>query len=322
MDLLALGELLIDFVSSEPDVSLIHAPGFVKAPGGAPANVAVAAARMGLSSGFIGKVGEDPFGQFLRETLVDTGVSDAHLYSDPEARTTLAFIATRTDGRKDIAFYRNPGADAQLSPEELPFDALRSCRCLHFGSVSMSREPARSATLRAVEAAREAGALISFDPNWRPPLWEDYTVARDLIWHAMPLADVVKLADEEWEFVTGTQDLEEGARKVLDAGPKLCLVTLGAEGAYYHNGTVQGRVPGFTVPVADTLGAGDAFVGAVLSEFLIAGKVESLSEGDLQRIVRFGNAAGALTCTGTGVIPSLPHRAAVQRFLSEQESSV
>jgi fructokinase len=317
VDLLCIGELLIDFVSSAPDVSLMDAPGFVKAPGGAPANVAVAAHRMGLSSGFIGKVGTDPFGDFLRQTLLDAGVSCDHLSSSPDARTTLAFVATRSDGRKDIAFYRNPGADMLLSPDELPEDALRSCKAIHYGSVSMTKEPSRSATFRAVEIAKAGGALISYDPNLRPPLWDDLEEAKALIWKGMALADLAKLADEEWEFVTGTTDLEEGARKVLAAGPKLCIVTLGDKGAYFDNGSVRGTVSGYTVEVADTLGAGDAFVGAALSELLKTG-LNDLSEATLRRITRFGNAAGAITCTGTGVIPSLPTRPSVEQFIASQ----
>jgi fructokinase len=314
-DLLCIGELLIDFVSSAPDVSLADAPGFVKAPGGAPANVAVAAHRMGLSSGFIGKVGADPFGDFLRQTLLDAGVSCDYLFSAPEARTTLAFVATRSDGRKDITFYRNPGADMLLSPDDLPNDALRSCKAIHYGSVSMTKEPSRSATFRAVEIAKAGGALISFDPNLRPPLWDNLDDAKGLIWKGMALADLAKLADEEWEFVTGTADLEEGARKVLAAGPKLCLVTLGKDGAYFDNGSVRGTVSGYTVDVADTLGAGDAFVGAALSELLKTG-LDDLDEATLRRIAQFGNAAGALTCTNVGVIPSLPPRAAVEQFIA------
>ena len=316
--LLSIGELLIDFVASRADVSLSEAPGFVKSPGGAPANVAVAVARMGITSAFIGKVGADPFGAFLRETLDDAGVSTQYLFESEEARTTLAFVAVRSDGRKDIAFYRNPGADALLSPDDLPADALRSCDAIHFGSVSMSLEPARSATLEAVRIAKEAGAFISYDPNWRPPLWNDLEEAHRLIWSAMPLADLVKLAEEEWEFVTGTHDLEEGARRVLAEGPKLCLVTRGENGAYYDDGTNRGEMPGFDVTVADTLGAGDAFVGAVLSELLSADRNAAFEDAELRRIVRRGNAAGALACTGTGVIPSLPTRAALDEFLAQQ----
>jgi fructokinase len=263
-------------------------------------------------------VGDDPFGVFLRQTLEAARVSCESLLASPTARTTLAFVATRSDGRKDIAFYRHPGADMLLKPEALPRDALRSCRCLHFGSVSLTREPARSATLEAVRIARDAGALISYDPNLRPPLWEDLGEAREMIWAGMALADLAKLADEEWAFVTGTDDLDAGAERVLAAGPKLCLVTLGERGAYFNDGERRGHEPGFPVAVADTLGAGDAFVGAALSKFLAGGRWEERDESSLREVVRYANAAGALTCTGTGVIPSLPTRAAVESFLSER----
>ncbi len=315
-DAIALGELLIDFVSIEKDISLSDLPSFAGAAGGGPANVAVGLARLGVSVGFIGKVGDDPFGVFLRRTMSEADVDVAGLRSATTARTTLAFVATRSDGQKDITFYRNPGADMLLSPEEVDVAALRSARVFHFGAVSMSQSPAREATLAAARAAHEAGLLVSFDPNWRPSLWDDPVEARELIWEAMPRARVVHCAYEEWEFVTGTTDLEAGARKIRDVGPKLVVVTQGEGGCYFDSGAARGQVPGFRVEVVDSLGAGDAFVAAMLSRLMGAADLERLGESELRETMVYANAAGALTCTKRGVIPALPRPEEVARFVA------
>ncbi len=312
---ITLGELLIDFVSVDKDVSLAGLPTFAGAAGGAPANVAVGLARLGVSAGFIGKVGADPFGEFLRRTLDDARVDTRSLRHDHGARTTLAFVATRSDGQKDICFYRNPGADMLLTAEEIDQDYLRSGRLFHFGSVSLSRSPAREATLHAALVAREAGLLVSYDPNWRPTLWEDEREAKGRLWEAMSLAHVVHCAEEEWEFITGTSDLEAGAQTILAAGPKLVVVTLGERGCYYHDGESRGSMPGFQVAVVDPLGAGDAFVAAMLSQLMYAPRQRKLPEANLREIMEYANAAGALTCTRRGVIPSLPTHDQLAEFL-------
>lgn len=314
----ALGELLIDFVSVEKDVSLTDLPTFAGAAGGAPANVAVGLARMGVSAGFVGKVGDDPFGEFLRRTLDSAGVDTSFLRLAEGARTTLAFVATRSDGNKDICFYRNPGADALLTADEVSPQYLASARLFHFGSVSLSRSPAREATLHAALVARDAGLLISYDPNWRPSLWADPVEGRGRIWEAMPLACVVHCADEEWEFITGSRDLEQGAERILEAGPRLVVVTLGERGCYFDSGDARGRVEGFSVRVVDPLGAGDAFVAAMLSRLLGLLPDRSLPADELRDIMAYANAAGALTCTTRGVIPALPTARQVEEFLASR----
>lgn len=310
-----LGELLIDFVSVDKDVSLADLPAFVGAAGGAPANVAVGLARLGVSAGFIGKVGDDPFGEFLRRTLEHNGVDTRFLRLGRGARTTLAFVATRTDGQKDICFYRNPGADMLLTAEEVSRDYLGSARLFHFGSVSLSRSPAREATLHAALMAREAGLVVSYDPNWRPGLWSDEREAKGRLWDAASLAHIVHCAEEEWEFITGTSDLQSGARALLKAGPKLVVVTRGERGCYYHDGESCGEVPGFQVDAVDPLGAGDAFVAAMLSQLAYAPRDRRLPEEKLRRIMEYANAAGALACTRRGVIPSLPTGDELEGFL-------
>jgi len=315
MDAICLGELLIDFVCPVVDVSLAEAPRFAKAPGGAPANVAVGLARHGLRVGFIGKVGADPFGDFLERTLQAAGVDTAYLQRSPTARTTLAFVATRSDGRKDITFYRNPGADQQLSPGDLDWDYLRRARLFHFGSVSLSHSPSREATLEAARQAREAGCLVSYDPNWRPTLWDD-PQAREVIWQAVPLAHVVKLAEEEWEFLTGTPDFAAGSRLLREQGPSLVVITRGEQGSAFDAGEGVVEVPGFAVEVVDPLGAGDGFVAALLYRLLQEPDPFQVPANSLREILRFANAAGALTTQRVGVIPALPTTAEVERFLA------
>jgi fructokinase len=312
---IALGELLIDFVSIDRDVPLSELPRFSGAAGGAPANVAVGLSRLGIGAGFIGKVGADPFGEFLRRTLKSEGVDVEFLRLSEGVRTTLAFVASRTDGQKDICFYRNPGADALLNASEVSAEYIQSARLFHFGSVSLSQSPAREATMYAATVAREAGLLISYDPNWRPGLWSDPVEANGRIWAAVPFAHIVHCAEEEWEFITGTADLVQGARKIIDAGPQLVVVTRGERGCYYDDGEVRGEVPGFTVPVVDPLGAGDAFVAAMLFRLtrLPGGRRPSVDE--LREVMRYANAAGALTCTRRGVIPSLPSAEQIDEFL-------
>lgn len=312
---LCIGELLIDFVSTTPDVTLAEAPGFVKAPGGAPANVAVGLAKLGVDTGFIGKVGADAFGDFLRETLQQNGVNTDYLIAGEGSRTTLAFVATRSDGMKDITFYRHPGADIQLSPNEINIDYVQSAELLHYGSVSLSHSPSREATLHAIQSARAGGARLSYDPNLRLMLWDNATDAKRWIWEVMPYADVVKISEEEWEFVTGDADLEQGIKRILGLGVKLLVVTLGERGCYYTNGFAEGFVDGFIVDVVDTLGAGDAFVAAMLTQLRRYMDLTALEKDQLDPIMRYANAAGALATQKVGVIPALPTSAEVESFL-------
>lgn len=313
MDAICLGELLIDFVSPDADVALGAATRFVKAPGGAPANVAVALARLGLKSAFVGCVGRDPFGDFLSETLREAGVDVSRLRRADEARTTLAFVATHTGGAKDIAFWR--GADATLTLDDLDRPFLHTARLFHFCSVSLSRQPVRAATLSAAAEAKAGGALISFDPNWRAPLWEHPEEGHHWIAAGVELADVVKVADEELELVCGTTDVDTALHHLLARGPRLAVLTFGAGGALAATRTERVRVPGFPVTVKDTLGAGDAFVAALLSRVL-SWRGLTPGEADLREALTFANAAGALTTRTVGVIPALPTTADIEAFLA------
>ena len=311
---ISFGELLVDMVSA-PGTSLGEATTFLKAPGGAPANVAVGLQKLGVESAFIGMVGDDPFGAQLRQVLASEGVDVSHLLFHSRARTTIAFVATRRDGKKDICFYRNPGADAQLSPEDINPAVFDGARLFHCGSVSLSLSPCREAQFHAAKMARERGLLISYDPNWRPSLWGNHTEAREILWQMVPLCDIVKVADEEWEFLTGTPELAEGAAKIRAQGPQLVIVTRGADGAYFDCENARGEVTGFKANAIDTLGAGDAFVAGLLSRLLQYKTLnEALNEVTLRDILRFANACGAFATQTPGAIPALPTQKQIENF--------
>ena len=316
MKIISYGELLIDMVSTSPDAPIGAAIDWVKAPGGAPANVAVGLQRLGAQTEFWGAVGDDPFGEFLRATVQSEGVDVSHLQTRPE-RTTIAFVATLASGNKEICFYRNPGADAHFDIAQIGDDAFNGADIFHCGSVSLSLEPSRSAQFELAKSARAAGALVSFDPNWRPSLWDDFDAARDLIWRMIPLSDIVKVADEEWEFVTGTSDFAEGAAKIRELGPKLVVMTRGAQGASWNCAAGQGEVAGFAAKAIDTLGAGDSFVAGMLHQVGVAAALDAVLNADsLNQILRFANACGAIATQKAGAIPALPTRADVESLLA------
>jgi fructokinase len=236
---------------------------------------------------------------------------------DPSARTGLAFVSLRADGERDFVFYRNPSADMLYRPEEIPDTAFEGCRAFHFGSITLIQEPSRSATLDALRRARERGALVSYDPNLRPPLWPDLASARREILAALPLADVVKVSEEEGEFLWGSGSPAAFAARVLEAGSSLAAVTRGAGGCYLAARGASAAVPGFAVRAVDTTGAGDGFAAGMLSALLERGGTAGLTVEELGEIGRWANAVGALTCLEKGAIPALPSRARVSEFLGE-----
>lgn len=330
MDIVCLGELLIDMFPAEIGRRLVEVSAFRPKPGGAPANVAVAAARLGAKSAFIGKVGDDAFGHFLMDTLAQEQVETRGLRLDPDARTTMAFIAMPDEHQAEFVFYRNPGADTRLRPEELDRTLLQQTRAFHFGSVSLSVEPSRSATLAAVRLAREAGALISFDVNYRPSLWPQPAEALEVMRAVLPQAQLVKVNEAELELLSGSQDLERGSQVLLDYGPDLGVVTLGPQGCFFRSTQGSASVPGFSVQTVDAIGCGDAFVAGLLTQLLSlplkGGGPErgswrdQLTPDRLRQIGRYANAVGALTATQQGVIPALPTAAAVEQFLKKYDA--
>lgn len=324
--MLCLGEALIDFVAAGRPAGLAQAVSFTPAPGGAPLNVAVGLARLGRRSGFIGRVGDDAFGQALRELMRREGVAADGVRLDPAARTTLAFVAEDQAGGREFLFYRHPGADTRLETDDLPHDQLRTTRLLHFGTVSLSVEPARGAALAAVAAARAAGALISCDPNIRLGLWESQTQARDWVRHAIALAELVKLSEEEAALVTGTPDLSVAAARLRALGPRLVVITRGAAGLLLQTADLELETPAYPVTAVDTTGAGDGSVVGLLAGLLALGcparPPDGLTADEHRAVLALANAVGALTTTRPGAIPALPTAAAVRAFLSDHGDAV
>lgn len=303
-DITAIGEILIDLTQSGLTEQGI--PRFDANPGGAPANLAVAAARLGAKSAFIGRVGRDSYGDFLRRTLAENGVDVTGLSVDPAQHTTLAIVALDAQGERTFSFYRDPSADVNLCYEDVPAALLENTRVLHFGSVSLTAEPARSATLRAARRAKELGAWISYDPNYRASLWPDEQTAVERMKEPLELVDILKVSDEELPLLTGLRDPERGSARLAEKGIRLILVTLGANGAYYRFGEKTGHVPGIKVTVGDTNGAGDTFFGAALSQLVKLDSLDKLSATELERIVAFANRAAAVTTSRHGAIPAMP----------------
>jgi len=314
-DVVALGELLIDF--TENGCSGQGNTLFEANPGGAPCNVLAMLRKLGKSCAFIGKVGEDMFGRQLRAAAQEAGICMDHLVFDAKARTTLAFVKTMENGDRDFSFYRNPGADMLLEEGEIPGAVVAESRIFHFGTLSMTHPGVRQATCRALDYAKTGGALVSFDPNLRPPLWNRLEEAREQIAYGLARCDILKIADNELTFMTGETDLDKGAAMLRAQYPNIRLfnVTAGAGGSYsyYRNERVfQPAVKlGGTI---ETTGAGDTFCACVLN-FVLENGLEGLGGRDLERMLRFANAAAYLVTTRKGAIRSMPERAEVEALL-------
>lgn len=309
-DITAIGEVLIDLTQSGLNDQGI--PRFDANPGGAPANLAVAAARLGARTAFIGRVGRDSFGDYLRRCLMENGVEVRGLSVDPRAHTTLAVVALHERGERTFSFYRDPSADVNLRPEHVPQGLLHNTRILHFGSVSLTADPSRTATLQAVKAARAGGAYVSYDPNYRASLWPDEKTAMENMLAPLAMVDILKVSDEELLLLAGTGDMEEGSRRLAEQGPRLVLVTLGANGAFYRFDGHTGHVPGVPCVVGDTNGAGDTFFGAALSKLVKLDRLDELTVSELERMVAFANKAASITTSRHGAIPAMPTLAEVE----------
>lgn len=323
MDIVSLGELLVDMFPAELGRRMAEVTAFHPKPGGAPANVAVAAARLGANAAFIGKVGEDAFGHHLADVLKAQGVETRGLRFDANARTTMAFIAKPDENTAEFVFYRNPGADTLLRPDELDRTLLRKTRAFHFGSLSLTEEPSRSATFEAAAVAGKAGALISFDVNYRPSLWSSRDQAVEQITAMIPHVNLLKVNEDELALLTATEDLNAGSAKLLAQGPELVVVTLGPDGSYFRVAEAGERIPPFAVEAVDAVGCGDAFIASVLCRLVRDGDWrDQLSPDLLRQHLRYANAVGALTALTEGVIPALPTASQVDRFLNEQVSAI
>ena len=314
-DVTALGELLIDFPmygQSDQGNNLFEA-----CPGGAPCNVLALLNKMGKKTAFIGKVGKDQFGTLLKETITEAGIDASGLVIDPEVNTTLAFVHTFPDGDREFSFYRNPGADMMLRPEEVNTELIAQTKIFHFGTLSMTHDTVREATKKALAAAKENGCLISFDPNLRPPLWSSLDLAKEQMEYGFAQCDILKISDNEIQFVSGKEDYDEGIAYLQEKYHiPLILLTMGKEGsrAYYKGMRVER--PGFTVKAIETTGAGDTFCGSSLN-YIVEHGFNDLTEDQLGELLTFANAAAALVTTKKGAIRSMPERTEVETLIGE-----
>lgn len=314
-DVVALGELLVDF--TENGLSSQGNPMFEANPGGAPCNVLAMLAKLGKKTAFVGKIGDDFHGAMLKNVAKQAGIDLRGLAIDPEIHTTLAFVHTAPDGDRDFSFYRSPGADCMLAAKEVPEELIRDAKIFHFGTLSLTNEPVRGATHKAIACAKAAGSLISFDPNLRPPLWHDLAEAKAQIEWGLAQCDILKIADNEVEFLTGETDLTKGAQMLRQKYPNIRLfnVTLGPDGsvAYYNDLRVQRPSIG-RGKVIETTGAGDTFCGCVLA-YVLDHDLDNLTEDQLGEMITFASAAARLVTTRRGAIRSMPNRKEVEEQL-------
>ena len=312
MDVVALGELLIDF--TENGVSSQGNQIFEANPGGAPCNVLAMLNKLGKKTAFIGKVGNDQFGTLLRKTLNEVGIDTSNLFTDDEVNTTLAFVHTLADGDREFSFYRNPGADMMLKEDEIDADFISQAKIFHFGTLSMTQDEVRAATKKAVKSAKQSGALISFDPNLREPLWSSLELAKEQMEYGFSQCDILKISDNEIQFVSGKEDYDEGIKYLQDKYQiPVILLTMGKEGsrAYYKGMRVERS--GFSVKTIETTGAGDTFGGSALN-YILEHDFYNLTEEDLGELLSFANAAAAIVTTKKGAILAMPEREEVEKI--------
>lgn len=312
-DVIALGELLIDFTmngQSEQGNNMFEA-----CPGGAPCNVLALLNKMGKKTAFLGKVGKDQFGTLLKNTITEAGIDASNLMIDDKVNTTLAFVHTFPDGDREFSFYRNPGADMMLTADEVNPEFVKYTKIFHFGTLSMTHDGVREATKKAVETAKENGCLVSFDPNLRPPLWSSLDLAKEQMEYGFGKCDILKISDNEIQFVSGKEDYDEGITYLQEKyNIPLILLTMGKEGsrAYYKGMRVERA--GFAVKAIETTGAGDTFCGSSLN-YIVEHDFENLTEEQLGEMLTFANAAAALVTTKKGAIKAMPVREDVLKLI-------
>ena len=317
-DVTALGELLIDF--TENGTSSQGNPLMEANPGGAPCNVLAMLERLGKKTAFIGKVGKDMFGNQLKAAVEEVGIDTRNLIMDENVHTTLAFVHTYPDGDRDFSFYRDPGADMMLTKDEVQKELIENSRIFHFGTLSSTHEGVREATRHAIELAKEAGCIITFDPNLRPPLWKSLDDARKEIEYGMTKCDVLKISDNEVEFLFGTTDYDKGAAMIREKyNIPLVLITMGKDGsrAYYKDLRVE-AAPFLQENTIETTGAGDTFCASTLNYVLEHG-LENLTEEDLEKLLTFANAGASLITTRKGALRVMPSRQEVLDFIASRK---
>jgi fructokinase len=309
--IISLGEALIDFIPLDTTNT-----SYQKSPGGAPANVAVGAARLGLKSTFLGKVGDDVLGRFLLETLDNFGVRTNQMVLTPDVRTGVVFVTNAANGERSFDFYINPSADRFLEVQEIDQDELAQHKILHFGSISMIGQPSKDATIHAVKIAKENGMIISYDPNLRLGLWDSEENARETIISMLDQADFLKISEEELEFMTGEKSIEAGVAQLKRYNIPLIAVTLGGEGSYLFTKEGSQHVPAMQVKAVDTTGAGDAFVSGMLySLHQYDGEISAITLADAAKMAEFASVSGALAASTKGAMTALPTLVEVQKYL-------
>ena len=304
-DVTALGEILIDFTPCGKSVAGQRI--FEQNPGGAPANVLTCLSKCGRKTAFIGKVGADMHGEFLKSVLVENKICTDGVITDAEVFTTLAFVTLSESGERSFSFARKPGADTCLSQEELNEELIHDSKVFHIGSLSLTAEPARSATFRALEIAKESGCVVSYDPNYRAPLWDSKEAAIEGMRSVLAYVDVMKLSDEETELLTDKADPKKAAEALLEKGVSVVAVTLGADGALVTTKEGSATVPGYKADMVDTTGAGDSFWGGFLHKLLESGKrPEEVTLEEAAVFAKYGNAVASLCVEKRGAIPAMP----------------
>ena len=316
-DVVALGELLIDLTQN--GLSGQGNPMLEANPGGAPCNVLALLTKLGHATAFIGKVGKDGFGNQLRAALEETGISAEGLCWDEDVHTTLAVVHTHPDGDRDFSFYRNPGADMRLTTEEVNRELIRQAKIFHFGTLSMTDEPVRSATYAAIAQAEQAGVLRSFDPNLRPPLWRTMEEAKEQVLYGLAHCDILKISDNEIQWLTGLEDYSAGIRWIQERFPqiRLILLSLGREGSRAYAGQHMAQVAGFCVNAIETTGAGDTFFGGILHHVLTWG-LRDYTEAELTEMLTFANAAAAIVTTKKGALRVMPSEEEIRALMQEK----
>ena len=317
-DVVTLGELLIDF--TENGISDQGNQLFEANPGGAPCNVLAMLTKLGKKTAFIGKVGNDMFGRRLKDSLEEVGIDTRNLVMDEEVHTTLAFVHTFEDGDRDFSFYRNPGADMMLTKEEVQDELIKSSRIFHFGTLSSTHEGVREATRHAIQVAKENGLIVTFDPNLREPLWKNLDDAKAEIEYGMGQCDVLKISDNEVEFMTGTNDYTAGVAKIRERFDiPLILVTMGKEGSRaYYDGRIVEAAPFLQENTIETTGAGDTFCASILNYVLEHG-LENLTDEQLLEMITFANAGASLITTRKGALRVMPEKQEVLDFIASRK---
>lgn len=322
--IVTIGEALIDFIPMQKGTALKDVPAFERVAGGAPANVAAGAAKLGARAAMVVKLGQDAFGDHIVEALAAAGVDVSFVLRTDRANTGLAFAALDAAGNRAFTFYRSPSADMLLEPDELPAAAFENCACLHFGSVDLIEAPVKAAHRAAIAMAKAAGAIVSFDPNIRLPLWPSPEECRKAVRAFLPLADIVKLSDEELEFVTGHADPEAGINALLDGGCRLALYTMGGAGASLYTRDWRVTVPAVDVPVFDTTGAGDSFAAAMLRELtrrgMGPGALDRIPAEELADMLVFADYYAAFTTMGKGAIAAMADREVIDAFIGQRQA--